>query len=304
MRRSVLLLAVICIVISSLGCATAALSPREQELARTYYNLGNTYERLGEYQSAVSAYKRALEIDPLFHEASYNLAVVLCLRESYAESQRQFRSLLTYDPDNTKVLSALAWCFKKDRQAPQALEVYRQIAEIDPGDVTSRTHMIYLLLDLEHFEQASDALMDLIEFAGPDVELLYLLYTAEEAREEGSGMQWLEAAWQRDPADERTAAALLGYAVEQGREEQARTIASSLLDVPPDWEQMESYGDELVLELLRYVAEYGEQEDAAFLFAQATASQRFSYEDLALHIPKDMLEALGFADEDEDAQDD
>lgn len=42
-----------------------------------YYNLGNVYFDLGEYQSAIEAYRNALRLDPTFENARYNLEIAL-----------------------------------------------------------------------------------------------------------------------------------------------------------------------------------------------------------------------------------
>ncbi len=54
-----------------------ALETKEPSLkARTYYNLGNTEYRLGNFEGAISAYKEALKLDPADKDAKFNLEFV------------------------------------------------------------------------------------------------------------------------------------------------------------------------------------------------------------------------------------
>lgn len=56
---------------------------------QNYYNIGNTFLAEGAYHDAIPYYRRALEIDPSFDDARYNLELALQTIKQQQEQQKQ-----------------------------------------------------------------------------------------------------------------------------------------------------------------------------------------------------------------------
>ncbi len=69
-----------------------------------YFNLGNTLTRLGNYDAAVIAYQKVLEIRPEFEDAVFNMDLVLSLitKEKDDEPEEQGASDPSFDPDEVQ----------------------------------------------------------------------------------------------------------------------------------------------------------------------------------------------------------
>ncbi len=210
------------------GCASLKLGEQEKELADTYYNLGNAYLRLGSNQEALRAYRRALEINPDLREASYNLALGYTRMGRHDDAVTVLSGLLESDAENTLLLKRKAWNLLKSDRASEALETYRLILQIDPGDAEVRTAMVYLLLDRHEFSQAREHALWLLEFQGVGRDLLVLLYTIERELAEFDSVSWLEQAYYRYPGDREIQELLITSYLDSRRVQEVSQVVSAL----------------------------------------------------------------------------
>lgn len=89
------------------------LTPDEQsefsrrQTARDPYNEGLAQVEGGRYLDAVLSFQRAIELDPAFAAAHYNLGVTFQRLESYEKAADAYRAAIGQDPDNADYLYAL-----------------------------------------------------------------------------------------------------------------------------------------------------------------------------------------------------
>lgn len=81
----------------------------DPEYTDAYYNLAKTYLTLGEKQKAIDAYKSLLAVDPSDHDARAALAEEYRNEGKYAEAKSQYAYILSYDPHFDPALSNLAY---------------------------------------------------------------------------------------------------------------------------------------------------------------------------------------------------
>lgn len=221
---------VVIIIVLLAGCATGDTSPREQELADAYYNLGNAHMRLGEHSRAVRAYQRSLEVMPAHYEASWNLASAWIAQSSYRNALRQIESLLEADPEHTQLLSTAAWLNLQLGKAETALALYQQARQADPGDPKIREGIIKVLMDLGRFDQARSEALALVEYGGVKKTPLMLLYEIDLKLERDTSSEWLQEAWRRFPGDVEIAEPLFLHYAEAGRASPAAEVLARLID--------------------------------------------------------------------------
>ncbi len=78
------------------------------EDARAYNNLGNSYFRIKQFDEALRAYKKALELNPQLPEAHFNIAAIsLVHTKNKEEALNRQKMLEVIDPQKSRKLSAL-----------------------------------------------------------------------------------------------------------------------------------------------------------------------------------------------------
>lgn len=210
------------------GCATSTLSEEKKELSHAYYSLGNAYLRLGSNQEAVRAYQRALEVNPGLRDASFNLAHAFTRMGRHEDALKQLDLLALQDPKNTRVLSRRAWSLMRAERSAEALEVYRMITDIDPGDTDARKAGMLLLIDAGKFQEARDEAMLLIDFLGLELELLLSLYEIDRQLDEHDHFLWIEEAYRRYPDEKQVLESLIeAYITSQRYEDMLEVIEQS-----------------------------------------------------------------------------
>jgi tetratricopeptide (TPR) repeat protein len=88
------------------GCVT---DNRSRSVAADYYNIGNAYADLGQYDKAAGAFENALRLDASLVKADFNLALAYGKMKRYDDAAVILKRLLLRDSQNTLLLSTLAW---------------------------------------------------------------------------------------------------------------------------------------------------------------------------------------------------
>ena len=93
------------------GCMTAKT---RRELAAEYFNIGNSFFELKNYDKALAMYEKALSYHDDFSETSYNLARLYISRSRFSDAINVLDELLKNDPDNLVLLQTLAYAHAKN----------------------------------------------------------------------------------------------------------------------------------------------------------------------------------------------
>lgn len=109
------------------GCQTTV--PRE-ELARDYYNIGNAYFDLAQFEKAAEYYNRSLELDASINQAVFNLARTRLETGDYEDALQLLSDLEVQDPENLLVLEMIGYTWYQMGQADRAARYYRMVLDI------------------------------------------------------------------------------------------------------------------------------------------------------------------------------
>ncbi len=130
-NRAILLIAGAALLVS---CSS---DPNRQKLK--YLNSGESYFKSGKYQEAVIQFRSALEIDPRFAAAHYQLGrAYLALRDP-GSAYREMIESVTVDPSNSDAQLEFASLLIGRRQFDQAQSVAQKVLDAQPGNVRART---------------------------------------------------------------------------------------------------------------------------------------------------------------------
>jgi tetratricopeptide (TPR) repeat protein len=103
------------------------------DFAQAWYRLGRLHEQQGEYPEAIHAYREAVRGEPDHAVAWYDLAI-LCREEGrLADAVEAFLATLRLKPRFTDAWLGLGISYAKQNNRPGILEVYQQLAGLDPA---------------------------------------------------------------------------------------------------------------------------------------------------------------------------
>jgi tetratricopeptide (TPR) repeat protein len=152
------------------GCTSTI---RGSELSLEYYNLGNAYYDLADYDKSILYYQKALSIDSENKKAYFNLAMALIGAGRPGEAQGVLEGLISQDPNNQNLLEALAFSYHAQGDNVRAIEIYRRILEATPANNKVRYNLGMLLWKEEQREAALDAFSTILENDPEDLDALY-----------------------------------------------------------------------------------------------------------------------------------
>ena len=153
--KHILLIFLLLIMFVVCGCA-GGLS--RKEASKLYFNLGNAYFELGQNEKAISAYLRALDYDRKMRVASFNLAKTYIDTDRFSDAINILTRMLRDEPRNVILLSAKAYCIYRFGDFEQALELYNQILEMDPGNVEAIFNSAVINADEGSYTEALEKL--------------------------------------------------------------------------------------------------------------------------------------------------
>ncbi len=157
-------------------------SPERERLAKDYYNIGNAYFDLEQYDKAVEYYDRALQLDPTINQAVFNMARTKIETGDFRRALKLLNRLLESDPENVMVLEMIAYTYYRMDSFPQAVDLYKRILVLNPYNKKALYNISILEVELERFDLARLHLQKLQE---QEDKSEYRKLLADIAREEG-----------------------------------------------------------------------------------------------------------------------
>lgn len=123
--------------------------------AQPFYhsNLGEAFRALGRTAEARVFYERALQLDPMFAAAHYNLGLLL-EAGSPAESQRHFERSIGLRRDFVPAYIKLGNVLRAQAKPAEAVEAYRAALRRRPDDADALNNLGVALVDLRRFPEA------------------------------------------------------------------------------------------------------------------------------------------------------
>jgi len=131
-----------------------------RELCRQSYRLGYVSEKLGDGERALSAYRRAYELDSTYLPALEGLGTLLVSRQAWEEALRIFQSILIHHRDGLTDLEVVETYWQigeiqeKQGQPDRAAKSFEKALEMDQNHEPSRRSLTRVLEAEGNFEAA------------------------------------------------------------------------------------------------------------------------------------------------------
>lgn len=183
------------------GCASTEYVPAA-EAAAAYYNLGNAYTELERNRDAVTAFTKALELDPGLLSAGFNLARVYIILGEYEQSIEQLDQLAAEDPQNRSVLEMKAWVFHLQGEDQKALGIYDSVLAGFSGSRNSLYNSAVLLSGKGEFEKSLERFERYVSLYPDEQTVIFEIAKIQTALENYEGaFEWAEKYLELNPDD-------------------------------------------------------------------------------------------------------
>jgi tetratricopeptide (TPR) repeat protein len=165
--------AAFCALAVALLLAACVTSQSGKQIASDYYNIGNAFFDLGQYEKAVTYYQNALRADPGMVKADYNLALTLVRMKRSDEAVTILKRLLTSDLKNTALMAALGWAYHQQGKDKEALDQYEAVLALSPADQNALYNSGIILWKLTKKDDALDRFRKVLALAPDDTDALF-----------------------------------------------------------------------------------------------------------------------------------
>ncbi|NNE10229.1 MAG: tetratricopeptide repeat protein [Gemmatimonadetes bacterium] len=137
--------------------ALFARATQIREDAQDYYNMGTNLAKRGEYEEAVEWLLRAVELEPGYVEARFNLARAEWKQGNAAAAETSLRLLLAMEPNHAKAEQLLGTVLGEVGDTKNAIEALRRSAAIDSTSWETWANLGVLLAKSGREGEARDA---------------------------------------------------------------------------------------------------------------------------------------------------
>jgi tetratricopeptide (TPR) repeat protein len=144
------------------------------------YNLGWTYDQVGETAKATELYQRAIKASPLTFEAMNNLALIYTSGGQPDRALPLLDQAIRTDPENEAVYVNAANYYARQRDWKQALQHYDRALQINPASSIAVVERGRIYLDQGETEKAVDNLSRGLEIDPHSFDAYMLLSSAYE----------------------------------------------------------------------------------------------------------------------------
>ena len=139
----------------------------------TLYNRGTTLAKMGQHEDALNDFNRALELRPDLPESLSNRGNTLHNMGRYEEALKDFNRALQVRPDDPFILINLGATLTKMGQHEDALKDFNRALQVRPDDPLTLTNRSCPLIRLGRYEEALNDCDRALEFKPGQATALY-----------------------------------------------------------------------------------------------------------------------------------
>ena len=148
-----------------------------------YYNLGLVLQEQGKLDEAIAAYQRALEIEPAYAEAHYNMGNALTEQGKLDEAIVAYRRTLKTKPAHAEASNNMGNALKEQGKPDEAMAAYRNALKIKPAYADAYFNMGVTLQSRGKLNDAIAAYQCALEINPTYAEAYYNMGNVQEAQE-------------------------------------------------------------------------------------------------------------------------
>jgi len=125
-----------------------------QTLGCFFNNLGNSYSDVGDIESALLAFERAVQINPALSESRANLGNIYLKKNQVAQATREYLAALEINPNDAKTHNNLGNAYTQRGSLGYAVSEYSQSIRLDPNFVDAYKNLALVYSKQERYGRA------------------------------------------------------------------------------------------------------------------------------------------------------
>jgi tetratricopeptide (TPR) repeat protein len=119
-----------------------------KETANAYHNVGTYYQKSKHYEEALGLFRKALDLQPDYQLAFYNLGnpyinlgILRYSQSRYHHAASAFEAAVPLFPEDSQAHLGLAQAYEKSGRSLEAIGAYRQTLSLDPKNIIARKRL-------------------------------------------------------------------------------------------------------------------------------------------------------------------
>ena len=133
------------------------------EYVDAYYNLGIALDQQEKSEEAIASFERAIQINPEYTNAYYNLGLILTRQDKYAEAEVQLNQALNLSPQDFDCHLAMGNVLLEQSKYSEAIESYKIAIRINPKSASAYSSMGVALSSQQKYTAAISCLRSAID---------------------------------------------------------------------------------------------------------------------------------------------
>jgi protein O-GlcNAc transferase len=128
------------------------------DYSKAHFNLGDTLQELGQLDASVKSFEKALDIEPNYAEAHNNLGIVFKDLEQLDAAVKSFKKAIAIKPDYVEAHYSLGTSFQELGQLDEAVKSYEAVLVIKPDFAEIHNNLGVILNELNQKDAALKSL--------------------------------------------------------------------------------------------------------------------------------------------------
>ena len=141
---------------------------KRQALGCFLNNLGNSYSDVGDPESAIVVFEKAVEINPTLSESKANLGNTYLQKNRVNEAIAQYLAALRINPYDAKTHNNLGNAYSQKDSLPSSIDEYLEAIRLDPGFVDAHKNLAIAYSKQKRYEQALEQLRTAVDLDPKD----------------------------------------------------------------------------------------------------------------------------------------
>jgi tetratricopeptide (TPR) repeat protein len=124
------------------------------QYAEAYFNRGNVYHDLKEYDKAIKDYNKAIEINPQYDYAYYNRGIVYSDLKEYDKAIKDYNKAIEINPQDADAYNNRGNVYSDLKEYDKAIKDYNKAIEINPQNAEAYYNRGNVYLELKEYDKA------------------------------------------------------------------------------------------------------------------------------------------------------
>ncbi len=125
--------------------------------------MGLAFSYKKEYDKAIGYYKKAIELNPKYAGAYFNMGNAFGNLKEYKKAIEVYKKAIESKPDYAMAYYNMGRVFHMMEKHDRALENYEKAMEIDPKYIWAKANLAHVSLIVEHFDKTSGLAIEILK---------------------------------------------------------------------------------------------------------------------------------------------